>query len=201
MQSLGGGRGLLDSALPAAVFVVARLVTGNLNAAIAVALVAGVVLVALRRARGESLQQVGSGFFGLVIAVLFARVTGSGEGFFLPGIFLTGLTGVGFAVSLVVGRPAVALALAAYDPKYAGWRDHAGLRRACTTATAVWATTFFIRAGVAAFVISRDGDHTGLVFVVINIVKWTLIALAALVTVVLVRRADYAPPERALLPE
>lgn len=199
VEALGGGRGLLDSALPASVFVVARLISGSLNTAIVVALLAGLVLVLVRRARGESLQQVGSGFFGLVIAVVFARATGSGEGFFLPGIFMTALIGVGFAASLVVRRPAVALALAAYDQKYEGWRDHPGLRRACTTATAVWAATFFVRAGVAAYVISRDGDHTGLVFLVVNVVKWSLIAVAALVTVVLVRRSGYAAHQSTLI--
>lgn len=189
MEALGGGRGLLDSALPATVFVLVRLVTGSLGTAIAVSLGTGLLLLGLRARRGQSLQQVGSGFFGLVLAVLVARATGTGKGFFLPGIFTTAATGVAFLASLVVRRPAVGLALAAYDAKYAGWAAHPGLRRACQVATAFWALTFFVRAGVAYWVYRLPGDRDGLLLIVINAVKWPLIVVAALLTLVLVRRS------------
>lgn len=197
MTALGGGRGLLDSALPATVFVLARLVTGSVTTAAALALGVGVVLLVLRRRRGEPLQQVGSGFFALVVAVLVARATGTGEGFFLPGIITTALTGVGFALSLLLRRPAVGVVLAAYDATYAGWREHPGLRRACQLATAFWAVTFFVRAGVAYGVYRMPGDSDGLLLVVINVVKWPLIALAAVLTVVLVKRSGYTQQGQA----
>ncbi len=197
MEAMGGGRGLVDSALPATVFVLVRLVDARLGVAIACALASGVVLLGLRLRRGEPLQQVGSGFFGLVLAVVVARATGTGKGFFLPGIITTALTGVAFVGSLVVRRPAVGLALAAYDGRYAGWAAHPGLRRACQIATAVWAVTFFVRAGVAYGVYRLPGDRDGLLLVVINAVKWPLIVGAALLTVVLVRRSGYVTePQR-----
>lgn len=191
VEALGGTRGLLDSALPATAFVVTRLVSDDLNTSIVVALAVGVGLLVLRTRRGEPLTQVWSGFFGLVIAVLFARATGTGEGFFLPGIITTGLTGVGFALSLVLRRPAVGMVLAAFDEKYAGWRDHPGLYRACRLATLVWTVTFFLRSGIAYAVYSQPGDDDGLLFVVINVVKYTCIAVAAVVSVVLVRRSGF----------
>ncbi len=192
VDAFGGVRGLVDSALPATVFVLVRLVT-DLDAALYAAIATGVAVVALRALRGESLQQALSGFLGLAVAVLFARSTGSGEGFFLPGILTTGFTGVLFVVSLLAGRPAVGLALAAFDAKYAAWRQHPPLLRACRIATALWAVTFFVRAGVAYSVYSRPGDADGTLLIVINVVKWPLIVLAAVVTVGLVRRAG-APP-------
>ncbi|MBK5305716.1 MAG: DUF3159 domain-containing protein [Frankiaceae bacterium] len=195
VDALGGGRGLFDSAVPATVFVVTRLITDNLTTAIVVAVVAGLAIVALRRVRGQSLQQAGSGFFGLAIAVVIARATGKGEGFFLPGIVITAAMGVGFVLSLMVGRPAVGAALAAYDPKYAAWRDHPPLYRAARICTAVWAATFFIRAGIATMVYRREGDNDGLLLVVVNAVKWPLIIGAALLTVRMVRRAGL--PEAA----
>lgn len=194
-EAIGGTRGVIDSALPATAFVLTRLATDSLNTAIVVALVVGVGLLGLRTRRGEPLTQVWSGFFGLVIAVLFARATGTGEGFFLPGIITTGLTGVGFALSLLVRRPAVGLVLAAFDEKYAGWRDHPGLYRAVQLATAVWTVTFFIRSGVAYWLYSQPGDDDGLLFVVINVVKYACIAVAAVVSVVLVRRSGFTAPE------
>ena len=191
MEAMGGGRGLLDSALPATVFVLVRLVTDSLGAAIVVSLLSGAALLGLRLRRGEPLQQVGSGFFGLVVAVLVARATGTGEGFFLPGILTTAGTGVAFLVSLALGKPAVGLALAVYDARYAAWADHPGLLRACRLATAFWALTFFVRAGVAYTVYRLPGDRDGLLLVVVNAVKWPLIALAAVLTVVLVRRSGF----------
>jgi Protein of unknown function (DUF3159) len=193
VEAFGGVRGLVDSALPATVFVLARLVTGSLGTALVAAVAVGVAVLALRTARGQSLQQAFSGFLGLAVAALFARATGTGEGFFLPGIITTALTGVAFVVSLLAGRPAVGLALTAFDPAYAGWREHPPLLRACRTATAFWAFTFFVRAGVAYTVYRLPGDGDGLLLIVINAVKWPLIVLAALLTVTLVRRAG-APP-------
>ncbi len=191
VDALGGGRGLVDSAVPATVFVLTRIATDSLGTAIAVALASGAALAGLRVSRGQSLQQVGSGFLGLLVAVLVARATGTGEGFFLPGIVLTAAWGVGFVVSLLLGRPAVGLALPLLDPRYAGWQAHPGLLRAARTATAFWAVTFFVRAGVALWVYSFDGDDDGLLLVVTNAVKWPLIGLAALLTVVLVKRSGY----------
>jgi hypothetical protein len=190
LAQMGGVRGLLDSALPATVFVLANLVVdGGLTVPIVLSLVAGLLVVVLRRLRGEPVQQAFSGFFGLAIAVAFARFTGTGEGFFLPGIVTTGLTGVVFLVSLLLDRPAVGYALTAYDPRYAAWKVHPPLRRACRLATAFWALTFFIRAGVATFVYTREGDNDGLLLIVVNAVKWPLILAAVVLTVVLVRRA------------
>src|SRR4051812_15500708 len=119
VDALGGGRGLFDSAVPATVFVLARLISGSLGVAIVVAVVSGLLIIGLRRLRGQPLQQAASGFFGLAIAVLIAKLTGKGEGFFLPGIVIPAGMGVGFVISLLVGKPAVGTALAAYDEKYA----------------------------------------------------------------------------------
>ncbi len=202
LEALGGGRGLLDSAVPATVFVLARIISNSLTTAIVVALASGLLLVGLRLRRGEPLTQVGSGFFGLVIAVLVARATGTGEGFFLPGIVITAGWGVGFVVSLLIGRPAVGLVLAAIDPRYAGWQQHAGLLRACRLSTAFWALTFFVRAGVAYYVYQLAGDSDGLLLIVVNVVKWPLIGAAALLTMVLVKRSGFvAGPKRTTAPD
>ena len=193
VDAFGGVRGLVDSALPATVFVLVRLVTESLTTALYAAVGVGVGVLLLRTLRGQSVQQAFSGFLGLAVAVVFARATGTGEGFFLPGILTTALTGVGFVLSLLLGAPAVGLALAAFDPSYAAWRTHPPLLRACRLATAFWATTFFIRAGVAYYVYSRPGDGDGTLLIVINAVKWPLILAAAAFTVVLVRRAGKPP--------
>lgn len=192
LEVFGGVKGLIDSSVPVTVFVVARFFV-DLNASIVAAVGSGVLVVVLRKVRGESLQQAFSGFFGLVLAVVIVRSTGTGKGIFLPGILITAGSGVAFGVSLLVGRPAIALALAAVDPRYAVWREHAPLRRACVIATGVWTASFFIRAAVATTVYVQYGDKpsdSAWIYVVINAVKWPLIVGSALYTVALVKKAD-----------
>ncbi|HUR51254.1 MAG TPA: DUF3159 domain-containing protein [Mycobacteriales bacterium] len=191
LEVFGGWKGLFDGSVPATVFVLARFFA-SLNVSIAAAVAAGLVVVAVRRARGETLQHAFSGFFGLVVAVLVVHSTGTGKGIFLPGILITAGSGAAFALSLLVGRPAVALGLAAADPRYAAWRTHEPLRRACVLATAVWAASFFVRAGVATTVYLTYGDRPQdnlMILIIINAVKWPLIVGSALLTVALVRRA------------
>ena len=188
----GGVKGLLDSSIPSTVFVVAYLFSPR-NTAIIAAVVAGLLVVALRRLRGESLQQAFSGFFGLVLAVVIVRSTGTGKAFFLPGILITAGSGVAFSLSLLLRRPAIALALSALDPRYAVWKEHPALRRACFVCTGVWAASFFIRAGVATTVALSVGDKGGdnlIILIAINAVKWPLIIGSALYTVARVKAAD-----------
>lgn len=192
LEAFGGKKGLVDSSLPATVFVIVRLLA-PLNTAIVAAVAVGLAVVALRRVRGEPLQQALSGFFGLLLAVAIARSTGTGKGFFLPGILITAGSGVVFAISLLVRKPAVALALSAIDPRYAIWPTHAALRRACVLSTAAWSASFFVRAAVASAVALSVGDGASdnlVLLVAINAVKWPLIIGSALLTVTLVRRAE-----------
>lgn len=194
----GGAKGLFDSSIPALVFVLVNLISGNLNAGIIASVSVGVLIVIVRRVRGESLQQAFSGFFGLVIAVVIARATGTGKGFFWPGVVITGLTGVAFAVSLLVKKPAVAMGLVAIDRRYSVWPTHERLRRACRISTFVWMVTFFIRAavGVTVLLTVSDSNADGLVvLIVVNAVKWPLIIGAALLTVALVKQAEVPPLE------
>ncbi len=197
LEVFGGWKGLFDGSLPATVFVIARFVV-SLNSAVVAAVVAGLLVVALRHRQGESLQQAFSGFFGLLIAVLIVRSTGTGKGIFLPGIVITAGSGLVFAISLLVKRPAIALGLAAADPRYAVWKTHPPLRRACMLATAVWCVSFFVRAGVATTVYFAYGDRPGdnlAILIVINAVKWPLIIGSALATVALVKRAGLPSAE------
>lgn len=200
LELFGGVKGLFDSSAPALVFIGVKLVS-DLNTAIVAAVAVGLLIVGYRKARGESLQQSISGFFGLLLAVLIARATGTGKGFFLPGILITGLSGIGFAVSNLVGQPAVALILVTIDEKYAGWKDDAPLRRACVRSTWVWAASFLIRATVATVVALSVGDDVkdnAILFGVIQVEKYLLIAAAALYTVTAVRRVPVqAKPDAA----
>ncbi len=196
---MGGGKGVFDSSVPALVFIAVRLVA-DLNTGVVAAVVAGLLVVAYRRSKGESLQYCVSGFFGLLIAVALVKLTGSGKGFFYSGIALTGFSGLAFALSNLVKQPAVALALVAIDSKYEAWKTDPALRRACVLSTWVWSASFLIRCGVATAVALSVGDgakDNAILFGVIQVEKYVLLVGAALFTVWAVRRAAPAVESQA----
>ncbi|MCW2672263.1 MAG: hypothetical protein JWP14_852 [Frankiales bacterium] len=196
---MGGGKGVFDSSVPAVVFIVVRLLS-DLNTGVIAAVAAGLLVVAYRRLKGESLQYCVSGFVGLLVAVAIAKATGTGKGFFLPGIVLTAVSGLGFALSNLVGQPAVALALVSIDAKYERWRTDAALRRACVQSTWVWSASFLIRSAVATAVALTVGDNAAdnaILFGVIQVERYALLLGAALFTVWAVRKVQVPPVPQA----
>lgn len=106
LERMGGVSGLAAAGVPSLAFVIANAIAG-LDAAVVVAIAASIGLVVLRRWRRQPIQPAVSGLLGVVIASLIALYSGSAEGYFLPGIWMSvGLATV-FAASVVVRRPLV----------------------------------------------------------------------------------------------
>ena len=163
---MGGKRGLVDSGLPAVVFVLVNSVVqafgsreDALNAAIVGSVSCGAVIVALRLLRRQTLQQAISGFLGLAVAVYFARRSGEARAFFLPGIFINVAYGAAFLVSALVSRPIVGYVYAAVDGLDGQWRSDTRLRRTFAVASVGWTLVFVSRAVVQAvlYVMDRPG--------------------------------------------
>ncbi|CAN5239631.1 DUF3159 domain-containing protein [soil metagenome] len=201
VESFGGKRGLLDSGLPAVVFVFVNSVVAAfasrdtaLDSALASAVAVGAGVVLLRLVRKETLQQAISGFLGLAVAVWFARRSGEARGFFLPGIFINIGYGLLFLASSVIGRPVVGYVYAALEGLQ-GWREDRRLRRVFAVASAGWGMVFATRAVVqgALYVM----DRPGLLAAARLLMGWPLTIAAVAVTIAYVRRArasDDLPP-------
>ena len=148
-NGIGGSRGLIDSSLPTAIFLVVYLVTGSqLMPAVWAALAGGVAVAILRKVRGEPLQQVFAGLIGVGIAAFLAARTGRAEDFFLPGILINLAYGAGFAISALIRRPLVGYAAGAVSGDLTAWYRDPAARRAATTATWLWAGMFSLRVAV-----------------------------------------------------
>ncbi len=193
VEAMGGKRGLVDSGLPAVVFVLVNSVVQAfsarataLNAAIAASVACGVAIVGLRLVRKETLQQALSGFFGLAIAVFFARRSGEARGFFLPGIYVNVAYGLAFVVSAVVGRPVVGYIYAAVDGLAATWREDVRLRRTFAVASFGWAAVFASRAVVQGVLYAMD--RPGLLAATKLLMGWPLTIGAVALTVAYVKR-------------
>jgi len=189
-EAIGGPRGLVDSGLPAIVFVIANAI-GGLTPAIAAAIAVGVVLVAIRLFRKETLQQAIAGFFGVALAALVAARTGHATGFFLPGILYQAVLAVLSVVSLLVGRPYVGYLMAALDPKYAQWRESRPMRRAMALATVLWGLIFAVRAAVQGVLYVHD--RVGWLATAKIAMGWPLFAVGLGATYWLTRRASPSP--------
>ena len=205
VEALGGKRGLVDSGLPAVVFVLVNSVvqafddrSTALNAAIVASIVSGLAIVVLRLVRRETLQQAISGFFGLAIAVFFARRSGEARGFFLPGIFINIAYGLVFVGSAVLGRPVVGYVYAALEGLDARWRADARLRRTFAVASIGWSLVFASRAVVQAVLYVMD--RPGLLAASKLLMGWPLTIGAVALTVAYVKRrraADVVEPAPA----
>jgi hypothetical protein len=193
IEALGGKRGLLDSGLPAVVFVFVNSVVAafagrdtGLRAALVAAVLCGLGVVGLRLARRETLQQALSGFFALAIAVWLAARSGEARDFFLPGIFINLAYGGVFFVSALVARPLVGYVYAAVDGLDRAWRDDRRLRRVFAVATMGWAAVFGARAAVQGTLYAMD--RPGWLAVARLLMGWPLTILAVAATIAWVKR-------------
>jgi hypothetical protein len=194
VEALGGKRGLIDSGLPAVIFVfvnaVAEAVSSRdqaLPVALGAAVVVGVAVVVLRLVRKEPLLQAVSGFFALAIAVFFAARSGEARDFFLPGIFINLAYGTVFLGSAAIGRPLVGAVYAAVDGLDRRWREDRRLRRTFAVATVGWSLVFASRAVVQT--VFYNLDRTGLLATSKLLMGWPLTILAVAATVAYVKRA------------
>jgi hypothetical protein len=198
VEALGGKRGLVDSGLPAVVFVFVNSVVtafadrdAGLRAALYAAVAVGVGVVALRLARRETLQQALSGFFALALAVWLAARSGEARDFFLPGIFINVAYGGAFFVSALAGRPLIGYVYAAIDGLDRTWRQDRRLRRVFTVATVGWAGVFLARAVVQGALYAMD--RPGLLAAARLLMGWPVTIAAVAVTIAWVKRGRRQP--------
>jgi hypothetical protein len=194
---IGGRRGFIDGALPPVGFVAVNAAAGAflsrpeaLQAAIATAVGIGLVLVALRLARREPLQQAVRGLVGLAVAAVFAAQSGEPRSFFLPGIWVDVAWAVALTGSILVGRPLIGLAYAALFGRGSDWRVNQRLRRVFALVTLGWAGIYATRALVQA--VFYQADDAGLLAASKLLLGWPLTLVALMMTLRYIRRATPA---------
>ena len=200
-SAIGGWRGLVDSSLPGAVFLIVYVVNGNkLSQAVWAAVAAGGVIAVLRLVRRQSLQQVVSGFVGIAFCAWLASRTGRAEDFYLPGILINIAYAVGLSVSCVVGHPLLGYGVGAATGDVTGWRRVPEQRRAYSLATWFFAAVFATR--VVVQVPLYLAGWVGPLGVAKLALGWPLFALAAYLSYRVITRArNEAPIPQATDPD
>lgn len=148
-EALGGPLGIVESALPAAAFVIAYTVGGlEPNEAAIVAVAISVVMAAARLVRRQTVQYALSGLAGIAISAFVVSRTGKAEDFFLPGLLLNGAYMIGLAGSIVLRWPIAGIALGMIAGTGTRWRRDPQLVRIYSHVTAIWVGVFGLRLAV-----------------------------------------------------
>ena len=144
--AIGGWRGILDSGLPTAVFLLTFVVTSrDLNRSITAAVISGVLIVVLRLYKRQSLQQAMGGFFGLALSAYLASRTGKSENFFVLGIVQNTIYAVVCFISVLIRRPLLGYIVAALRGEPQNWRLQKTLLRRYSVITWLWTVLFAFR--------------------------------------------------------
>ena len=144
-QSLGGTRGMVESALPFIAFTIAWVIGRELYPAVGAAVATAVVLAAIRLVQRQSIKYVVQAVIPTAIAVLIATRTGRAQDIFLPGILYNGALAVLSLVSVVVRKPLVGFVIGAAVGDPSGWAKDPGLVRMTSKLTLVLAVPYVTR--------------------------------------------------------
>ena len=195
-QSLGGARGMIESALPFIAFTIAWVITRQLYPAIAAAVVTAMLLAVIRLIQRQSIKYVVQAVIPTAIAVLIATRTGRAQDVFLPGILYNGVLAVLSIVTVAIRKPLVGFIIGAAVGDPTGWTRDSGLVKMTSKLTLVLAVPYVVR-----FVIQPPLFLAGQV-VLLGIAKvilgWPLL-IAALTVIGLMLSKGQTPMENSAL--
>jgi hypothetical protein len=146
VSALGGKRGLIDSGLPALIFLIVFNISGkDTNAAIYAAVALSILLTGIRIARKETVQHAFSGLIGVCICALFSKRSGNAADFYLPGLYINVAYGLLYAVTNLVKWPVLGLMLGPILGENLMWRKDPARLKAYINAGWLWVAMFTAR--------------------------------------------------------
>jgi len=165
--ALGGRRGMLEAAVPTAVFTLMFLTTHHLKLSVVVAVACAAVLLVVRISQRTTPQFVVNSLFGIGIGALFAWRAARGGGdandqalaYFLPGI----LYNLGYAVvmifTIVIRWPIVGFMVGGVTGDPTAWHADRATVRLCSRLTWLLVLPCVIRVLVQAPVYLAGRNH------------------------------------------
>jgi len=166
-KALGGRRGMLEAAVPTAVFTVLFLTTHALRTSVLVAVGCAVVLLVVRLVQRTTPQFVVNSLFGIGIGALFAWRAARGGGdandqalaYFLPGILYNLGYSVLMVLTIVVRWPLVGFMVGSVTGDATGWRADRATVRLCSRLTWLLVLPCVIRVAVQGpvYLAGRNG--------------------------------------------
>lgn len=155
--ALGGTKGLIDSGLPAIVFLIAFNVTKDVRTAITSALALSLILAIFRLARKDTIQHSISGVVGVLICAYFANRSGNATDFYIPKLLTNLGYGTVYLIANLVGWPILGLVLGPLLGENLTWRNNPARKKMYLKASWIWVAMFFSRIAVQ-YPIYRSGN-------------------------------------------
>jgi hypothetical protein len=157
IKALGGKKGLIDSGLPAVVFLVTFNVRNDLREAIVAALGLSIVLAIFRLAKKDTIQHSISGILGVLICAYFANRSGNASDFYIPKLLTNLAYGSTYLIANLVGWPILGIVLGPLLGENFEWRKNPERKKVYTRASWIWVAMFFSRIAVQ-YPIYRSGN-------------------------------------------
>jgi hypothetical protein len=157
IKALGGKKGLIDSGLPAVVFLVTFNVRNDLREAIVAALGLSIVLAIFRLAKKDTIQHSISGILGVLICAYFANRSGNASDFYIPKLLTNLAYGSAYLVANLVGWPLLGIVLGPLLGENFEWRKNPQRKKVYIKASWIWVAMFFSRIAVQ-YPIYRSGN-------------------------------------------
>jgi hypothetical protein len=144
-RSLGGLRGMLESALPFVAFTITWVASRQLYGSIGAALGVAGALAVIRLVQRQSVRFVVQAVIPTAIAALVATRTGRAQDVFLPGILYNAGLAVVSVITMAIRRPLVGFVIGAAVGDPTGWITDRGLVRMTSKLTLVLAVPYVAR--------------------------------------------------------
>ena len=145
VAAMGGKKGLIDSGLPALVFLIVFNFTKDVRQSSYAALGLSLTLTALRLARRETIQHAISGVIGVAICAWLSNRSGKAEDFYLPGLWTNAIYGAAYLVSILVRWPVIGLIIGPLLEENFRWRKDPARTKVYIKATWLWVGMFTVR--------------------------------------------------------
>ncbi|HEX5543140.1 MAG TPA: DUF3159 domain-containing protein [Micromonospora sp.] len=147
-EQLGGVRGLIESSIPIAVFIVANL-AWSLYPAIYTSVGTAVAIAGFRLLRRQPVRHAVNGILGIAIGAWLAYRSGEAKDFYLPGIWIAMSQAVLLFGSVVIRKPLIgyAWAIVAAGGRHDWLRDDR-LYRTFQWLTVAWGISLVLRGAV-----------------------------------------------------
>ncbi len=157
INALGGKKGLIDSGLPAVVFLVVFNVKHDLRLSLWAALSFSISLGILRLIKKDTIQHAISGTLGVVICAFFANRSGNASDFYIPKLLTNLGYGTAYLVANLAGWPLLGIVLGPLLGENFEWRHNPIRKKMYIRASWIWVIMFFTRIAVQ-YPIYRSGN-------------------------------------------
>lgn len=155
-KALGGRRGILEGAVPTALFTVLFLTTDDLKLSLIISVAVAALAVVARVVQRSTVQFALNALFGIAIAAIFAARAASAGGtpedaaraFFTPGILYNGGYAVVLIFTILIGWPLVGFLVGSVAGDPTAWHSDKPLVRLCSQLTWVLAAPCILRVAV-----------------------------------------------------